>query len=93
MRTLPLAIAGTIFQNRAVSNVSILPGVDTSSLRSAITGIDRAYFASLSRGERVTVVGGILMALSDVYIVVIIAGATAVLLAMFLPKNKLFTGV
>ena len=38
-----LAIAGTIFQNRAVSNVvSILPSVDTSSLHSAITGTDSA---------------------------------------------------
>ena len=87
-----LAIAGAIFQNRAVSNVvSILPGADTSSLRSAITGTDSTYFAGLSLGERVSVVDGIVKALSDVYIVVIIAGATVVLLAIFLPKNKLFT--
>ena len=87
-----LAIAGAIFQNRAVSNVvSSLPGVNTSNLRSAITGTNSAYFGTLSRGERVKVVDGIVKALSDVYIVVIIAGATVVLLAVFLPKNKLFT--
>ena len=87
-----LAIAGAIFQNRAVSNVvSILPGVDVSSLRSAITGTDSTYFASLSREERVSVVREIVKALSDVYIIVIVAGATVFLLAVFLPKNKLFT--
>lgn len=86
-----LAIAGAIFQNRAVSNVvSILPGVNTSSLRSAITGSDSAYFASLHLAERKSVVDGIVKALDDVYIVVIIAGATVVLISVFLPKNRLF---
>ena len=88
-----LAIAGAIFQNRAVDNVvSIIPGVNTSSLRSAITGTDSTYFTSLSRDERVSVVDGVVRALGDVYIVVIIAGAIVILLAVFLPKNKLFTG-
>lgn len=87
-----LAIAGAIFQNRAISNVvSILPGVDTSSLRSAITGTNSAYFASLGPAERAGVVDGIVKALSDVYIPVIVAGAAVVLLAVFLPKTKLFT--
>ena len=87
-----LAIAGAIFQNRAVSNVvSILSAVNTSSLRSAITGTDSAFFTTLSSGQRASVLGGIVKALSDVYIVVIFAGATVTLLAIFLPKNKLFT--
>ena len=87
-----LAIAGAIFQNRAISNVvSILPAVDTSSLRSAITGTNSAYFASLSPAERGGVVDGIVKALGDVYVPVIVAGATVVLLAIFLPKTKLFT--
>lgn len=87
-----LAIAGAIFQNRAVSNVvSILPGVDISGLRSAITGTDSAYFASLSPAERGSVTEGIVKALGDVYVVVIVAGATVILLAVFLPKTKLFT--
>lgn len=89
-----LAIAGAIFQHRAVSNaVSSLPGVNACSLRSAITGTDSAHFATLSRGERVKIVDGIVKALSDVYIVLIIAGAIVVLLVVFLPKNKLYTGV
>lgn len=87
-----LAIAGSIFQNRAVANVvRVLPNVDTDQLRSAITGTDSAYFTSLGSMERIKVVEGIVKALSDVYIVVMVAGAVVVLLAIFLPKNKLFT--
>ncbi len=87
-----LAIAGAIFQNRAVSNVvSVLAGIDISSLHSAITGIDSTYFASLSPAEREGVVDAIVKALNGVYVVVIIAGATVLLLAIFLPKTKLFT--
>ena len=87
-----LAVAGSIFQNRAVANVvRVLPGVDKTRLRSAITGTDSAYFASLAYDERMRVVNGIVKALSDVYIVVMVAGAVVVLLAVFLPKNKLFT--
>ena len=86
-----LAVAGTIYQNRALSNVvSALPGIDISRLQPAITGVDSAYFASLGPAEREGVVDGIVKALSDVYIVVMIAGATVFLLAMFLPKTKLF---
>ena len=86
-----LAIAGAIFQNRALSNVvSALPGIDISRLQSAITGVDSAYVASLSPAEREDVVDGIVKALSGVYIVVMIAGATVLLLAIFLPKTKLF---
>ena len=88
-----LAIAGSIFQNRAVANVvRVLPGVDNARLRSAITGTDSAYFQTHEYTERAQVVGGIVKALSDVYVVVIIAGAVVVVLAIFLPKNKLFTG-
>ena len=87
-----LAIAGSIFQNRAVANVvRVLPGVDNARLRSAITGTDSAYFASLASTERTQVVDGIVKALSDVYVVVMVAGAVVVVLAIFLPKNKLFT--
>ncbi len=88
-----LAIAGSIFQNRAIANVvRVLPDVDTTLLRSAITGTDSAYFARLGSTERIQVVEGIVKALSDVYIVVIVAGAVVFVLAIFLPKNKLFTG-
>ena len=88
-----LTIAGAIFQNRAVIYVvRILPGVDISSLRTAITGTNSAYLASLSHAERGRVVDGIVKALDDVYIVVIIAGALVVSLALFLPKNKLLVG-
>lgn len=87
-----LAVAGAIFQNRAIGNVvSVLPEVDISSLRSAITGTNSAYFASLSPTERRSVVDGIVKALNDVYVPVIVAGATVVLLAGFLPRTKLFT--
>ena len=88
-----LAVAGSIFQNRAVANVvRVFPGVDKTRLRSAITGTDSAYFASLASAERMQLVTGIVKALSDVYIVVMVAGAVVVVLAIFLPKNKLFTG-
>ena len=87
-----LAIAGTIFQNRAIQNTKLtLPGIDTSRLRSAITGTDSMYFASLGLQDRQEVIKGIVEALRDVYIAVIVAGAVVVLLAVFLPRKKLFS--
>lgn len=81
-----LAIAGAIFQNQAVSNVfSILPNVEESSLRGAITGTDSSYFSTLSPSDRAHVISAIATALSSVYIVVIAGGATVVVIACFLP--------
>ena len=79
-----LAIAGAIFQNRAVSNVlSILPDANESSLWQAITGMDSSYLATLSSTDRVRVISAVVSALSSVYIVVIVGGAVTVLPASF----------
>ena len=81
-----LAIAGAVFQNRAVSNIlSILPDANESSLRQAITGTDSGYLATLSSTDSVRVIGAVVSALSSVYIVVIVGGAVTVILACFLP--------
>ena len=88
-----LAVAGTIFQNRALKNVlSVLPDIDLSRLHSAITGVDSAYFSTLDPAERKGVVDAIVEALGGVYVVVMIAGATVFLLAVFLPRSRLFIG-
>lgn len=81
-----LAIAGAIFQNQALSKiVRVLPHVDKASLREAITGTDSTYISSLPPADRAKVIGGIADAIGSVYIVVIVAGATTVVLACFLP--------
>ena len=83
-----LAIAGAIFQNQAVSNVlSVLPNVDESSLRGAITGTDSTYFSTLSHSDRAQVIGAIVAALSSVYIVIIAGGGLVVIIACFLPVS------
>lgn len=84
-----LAVAGAIFQNRAVANaVRILPNIDITTLRNAITDTDSACLGSLPLSERTKVIEGIVKALSDVYIVVMFAGATVVVLAIFLPVSS-----
>ena len=83
-----LAVAGAIFQNRAFANVArILPDIDRSILRSAIAGSDSTYFGGFAPEQRKSVIEGIVEALRDIYIVVIIAGACVVLLALFLPVS------
>lgn len=83
-----LAVAGAIFQNRAVTNVlRILPGVDITIIRGAITGTNSAYFSGLAPADGIRVIEGIVRALSDVYVVVIFAGTSVIILAIFLPVS------
>ena len=84
-----LSIAGAIFQNRAIDNiVTILPGQDRNTLRSAVTGTDSTFLSSLVETERLRVIRGIVEALSSVYAVLIVAGATVFLAACFLPVSR-----
>ena len=80
-----LSIAGAVFQNQAVHDVvRVLPSVDRSSLRAAITGVDSTYFASLPTSDQANVLGAIAEALSSVYLIVIVAGAVTIIVSCFL---------
>ena len=83
-----LAIAGSIFQNQAVTDVAAaLPAMDRDRLRDAITGTNGDFLETLPASERFAALGGIVKAIGSVYIVVIVAGATVVIIACFLPVS------
>ncbi|MCJ1307876.1 hypothetical protein MMC25_001524 [Agyrium rufum] len=86
-----LAIAGMIYQTQALSNLQqVLPGVSEATARETRTGMNSAYIATLSPQVRRLVIEGIVKAMDRVYLLVLISGALTILIAIFLPRKKLF---
>ncbi|KAL8729269.1 MAG: hypothetical protein Q9166_004890 [cf. Caloplaca sp. 2 TL-2023] len=86
-----LAIAGTVFNNEAVKAVTpILTGVSETDVEAAIAGTSSAIFESLDERTRSRVVEAIIQSMDKVYGVVIAGGALTFILAVFLPRQKLF---
>jgi hypothetical protein len=82
---LSLALSGSIFQNRALESLQeILPNVPTNALRGAITGSGSTLFNDLSLEVRSQVLSAILRAMSYTYILVIVAGAMAIVGSCFM---------
>ena len=85
-----LAIAGAVFQNKAIGNiVPLLPDEDRTTLRSAVTGTDSTLLLSIAQPKRLKLIEGIVEALSSVYIVTIVAGAVVFLTACCMPVSKI----
>ncbi|KAI4159810.1 MAG: hypothetical protein LQ342_006321 [Letrouitia transgressa] len=88
-----LAIAGTVFSNEAIKAIiPILPNVPESEVEAAIAGTSSGIFDTLDTDTRARVVEVIIKNLDKVYGVVIAGGALTLVLALFLPRKKLFIG-
>lgn len=80
-----LAIAGSIFENQALAHVrDVLPGVSKQQVKDAITGTNSELFDTLAGDVRGKVISAIVNALSSVYLVVLVAGVTVLLISVFL---------
>ncbi|KAL8675917.1 MAG: hypothetical protein Q9186_007505 [Xanthomendoza sp. 1 TL-2023] len=85
-----LAIAGTVFSNEAVEDITqILTGFSKEDIETAIAGTRSSIFGSLDETTKARVIVAITHSIDKVYGVVIAGGALTVILALFLPRRKL----
>ena len=90
--TIALAIANSIFLNRAEENIQkILPNIPQQEVQSMISGAGSALLKSLDADTKAKVLNAIVQSMSRVYILEITAGALALVLALLMkPGEKLF---
>lgn len=89
--TLALSISNAIFINEATDRISaVLQGVSRDTVQQAISGVDSHFFATLGGVEGLEVLEAIVTSIRRVYIMVIAAGALAVILSLFMKREKLF---
>lgn len=82
---LSLAIAGAVFQNRALDDLHrIIPNVPREVLRGAITGSGSALLKDAPEHVRDMALAAIVKAMSRVYYLVMIAGTITVLGSLFM---------
>ncbi|OCK81863.1 MFS general substrate transporter [Lepidopterella palustris CBS 459.81] len=88
-----LTITSTVFQNIGYKHVAAaLHGLDFSSedIHAALAGAKSAVFESAPPDVKEKVVKGIVKAIGDGYILVIVAGAVELVASVFLKKERLF---
>ena len=90
--TISLAIANSVFLNHSESSIrQVLPNVPSSDIQAAISGAGGAFLKSLDVATKQKVLVALVDSMSRVYILVITAGALALVLAMLMkPGEKLF---
>lgn len=88
-----LTIAGSVFQNLAFRYLSaaLRPyGFPLSDIRNALAGSQSAVFATADPTLRAAAISAIVRAISNVYILVITAGAVTILTSLLMKREKLF---
>jgi hypothetical protein len=88
-----LGIAGSVFQNVGFQTLkTALDGMGFSSeeIRSALTGTQSVVFQHGSADVRARALGAVVQTMDKIYIMVITAGALALILSLFLKREKLF---
>jgi MFS family permease len=88
-----LTITGTVFQSLGFRHVSAaLEGLDFSpaQIHAALAGAKSDVFTTVSPAVREKVVEGIVKAISDAYILVIVAGAVTLVSSLLMKREKLF---
>ncbi|EEQ35107.1 hypothetical protein McanMca71_001705 [Microsporum canis] len=91
---LALGMAGAIFVNRSTTGLlTLLPDADPEAVKNAIAGTSSSLFKSLSEHDQAQALSIIVDAISQVYILLIVAGGMGVLLSVFLKREKLFLEV
>lgn len=88
---LSLAISNSIFLNQATSRISaIMPDADIASIKQAISGAGGSFFQSFNDAQKIAVQRALVSTISDLYIMIIAAGALALILSVFMKREKLF---
>ncbi|EON68660.1 hypothetical protein W97_07918 [Coniosporium apollinis CBS 100218] len=86
-----LAVAGSIFQNTAVKNVSpLLSEYSVQQIRSLAAGTYSTEYQTLPEAARASVVAAIVASIKNVWYLLLAASAACFILSLFLGRNKLF---
>lgn len=89
--TTALAIANAVFLNDAEARIrQLLPGISTSEIQAAISGVANEFTQSLSETMRAQVVDAIVASIGKTYLLVMTAGALVAALSLFMKREKLF---
>ena len=89
--TLALTISNSIFLNEATNKIShILPLVPKTVVQQAISGVDGTLFDTLDSTDRSHILEAIVKSINNVYGMVIAAGGVAIVLSLFMPRERLF---
>ncbi|KFY61277.1 hypothetical protein V496_05082 [Pseudogymnoascus sp. VKM F-4515 (FW-2607)] len=89
--TIAIAIANSVFLNGAEEGISkLLPDVPRDQIQSSIVGVGSKFVQSLPLAMRQQVLDAIIEAMSKAYVLCITAGALAIVLSLFLKRERLF---
>jgi hypothetical protein len=89
--TISIAVANSVFLNKAESGIAaLLPNASSAEIQAAVTGVGSSIVNSLPADTKVAVLDAIIGAMSKTYIGVIAAGALAIILSLFLKRERLF---
>ncbi|KAL8805547.1 MAG: hypothetical protein Q9200_005387 [Gallowayella weberi] len=90
--TISLAIANSLFLNKSSQGIlAVLPTIPKEQVQAAISGAGSAFLRQLDEGAKQGVLVAIVDAMSQVYILDIVAGALALVLCLGMkPGEKLF---
>lgn len=84
-----LATANSIFLNRAADGIGkVLPNVPRSVVQAAISGVGAEIFDDLPEDKKARVLGMIMRAIQDVWILAIAAAALSFIVAIFMKREK-----
>lgn len=89
--TISIAIANSVFLNGAEEGIAkLMPDVPRDQIQSAIAGVGSKFVQSLPLEMRQKVLDAIIEAMSKAYVLCITAGALAIVLSLFLKRERLF---
>lgn len=88
---LSLAISSSVFINESTSRIGrILPYVPRATVQNAIAGASASFFESMSPTDRARVLEAIVRTIDHIYIMVVVGGALAVVLSLFMKRERVF---
>ncbi|KAH8903793.1 putative MFS drug efflux transporter [Coniochaeta sp. PMI_546] len=90
--TVSLAVANSVFVNEATRRLDKVfgLGLSTDQIMTAVTGVGSDFFEKLKPEMRVLVLDAIVEAMRKAYILVIVAGASVVILSLGMKRERLF---
>lgn len=87
--TLALTIAGSVFLNRATSRIAeAFPNVPRQAVQQYISGASGGILDGISEGERQDVLVAIVSAISDIYWLVVAAGAFSISMSLLMLRDR-----
>lgn len=87
--TIALAIANSVFLNQATNGIlAILPNESRDVVQSALSGAGSTFFETLNSSVKVAVLEALAYAISRVYILAMTGASLSIVLAIFMPIEK-----